>query len=221
MFEIIFTLFSGVFKAIAAFFKIVFDWIAEHPVLTAVIVLLLVSNLLTYHFTAQHTRTVVEAESAKIIKSLTVEVEKANEEINARNEKIAGIEKDSKAAADKLEEDKKAQRAATNKIITDYEARLAKERAKSNIITYTPPQTLGGPVTKPIEFKLIGDEVACRRLYETYMLDVNQLVDVANGLTPVLTSTSELSNVPLTIGSDGPPKLKSASETDLLSKESK
>ena len=124
----LFKIFSDVRKIITALITGLIEFVTKNPVLSGVIVLMLVSNYATYHFTEAHTEARVKKEDKVVIDHLTAQVNKANEDIKARNEKIDRLEKSSKKDADDAAATIAAKDAAMSRAEANYKAELLKAK---------------------------------------------------------------------------------------------
>jgi hypothetical protein len=177
----------GFFSAIADFFVAVFrfilgvitsivEWCREHPKAAACIFALIVAVFLTWWVTKDYTTKAVWKEANVKIDYLSGEVKKANEETKRRDEKITRIGTQSKTEQDLLLADITSLKERTNKIVSDYEKKVAVERAKNKHVTITNPAT-----QKPIDVEVTpAGEIVCGRFSDSYVETINALVDEAN-----------------------------------------
>lgn len=169
-------LIAGVLQALASIFK----WIREHPKEFGLLVLGCVLIVATYFATSHYTEKKVRAELDAVIVKLQTEVNKANADAKARNEKIARIEKESKESADELEAELLASKKRTSDTIKDYEQKLKLEKGKTTTI-YVP---LPGKDNEEVEVALNDkNQVVCQRLPDAFVEQVNVIVKEVN--TPI------------------------------------
>ena len=188
----LFKIFSDVRKIITALITGLIEFVTKNPVLSGVIVLMLVSNYATYHFTEAHTEARVKKEDKVVIDHLTAQVNKANEDIKARNEKIDRLEKSSKKDADDAAATIAAKDAAMSRAEANYKAELLK--AKITIYdVFLPPKKEGDkPVAVSVQME--DGQVVCNRFPSTYMKIINDMIDIVN--TPVIIPVAETSGEP-------------------------
>jgi DNA polymerase sigma len=172
MFLAIAKFFSEIAKAILAFFTGLIKWCREHPKAAIAIVVLVLSNLLVWHYAVQHQ---ANKDNTQIV-ALKAEVKKANDETAARNAKIAQLETDSKAQAEDTTKKLAASKQAMVAIVADFQRKLLIEHKKIQIVKVL------DPVTKKdtdVEFNQSG-QVVCSRLHDSYTDTINGLVKEAN-----------------------------------------
>jgi hypothetical protein len=187
-------IFSDLRKIVTALIVGLIEFVTKNPVLTGVIVLVVVSNLLTHHFTEKHTDAAVRKELAPVITHLTGEVEKANKEIIARNGKIDALEKSSKKDADDAAAIIAGKSKELDSVVTKYKAELSKS-SKIVINTVTLPAESGkAPLTVNVQTE--GGQVVCNRFPSTYMTTINEMIDIVNRPL-ILTPTPELTSPPV------------------------
>lgn len=164
-------LLQGAGKAIAGFVSGVISFLAKHPTITACLVTALVSIGLTWKFVGERTEARVTAKYEKVL-------EQVRAESQARADKIAQVEADSKKAAAEAQAEITQKTRAINTIKDDYERRLAEARKnpKIKVVTVEVPGA-----TKPAEVFVEDGTVSCRNLPSTFTTTINDMVDAANG----------------------------------------
>lgn len=174
--------FSAVFKFLLGLATAIIDWVREHPRAFLEIIVALVLALMVYGVTKGETTKKVWAEANKIIAAQKVEVDKANAETAKRDAKIKEIEEHSKAAAEELSRQLIESEQKAKGIVSDYEKKLAAERANYHVI-YVKDKD-GKDVSVTVDQQ---GSVMCDKFSQTFFDTVNGLVTNSNsplGLKP-------------------------------------
>ena len=188
----LFKIFSDVRKIITALITGLIEFVTKNPVLSEVIVLMLVSNYATYHFTEASTEARVKKEDKVVIDHLTAQVDKANKDITARNEKIDQLEKSSKKDADDAAATIAAKEAELSKAEAKYKADLLKAKITSYDVFLPPKKEGDKPVAVTVQME--NGQVVCNRFPSTYMTTINDMIDIIN--KPVIIPVAEISGEP-------------------------
>lgn len=176
--------FSELFQLFLGACSALMKWVREHPKAAAVIVFTVILMILTNAWTYQWAQERAFAQDAKVIASLRNEVEKANEEARARDEKIKRIETQSKAAADETDRALTEAKQASKQIVTEYEKKLAAERKNYRVVYVKDKDGKDTPVNIDQQGAVI-----CDKFSQTFSDTVNKLIDNANKPLNLKTST--------------------------------
>ena len=171
-------IFSDVRKIVTALITGLIEFVTKNPVLTGVIVLMLVSNYATYHFTEAHTEARVKKEDKVVIDHLTAQVDRANKDIEARNDKIDRLEKSSKVDADNAAAAIAAKEAELSRAAAKYKADLLKAKITSYDV-FLPPKKEGDEKIA-VTVQMEDGKVVCNRFPSTYMTTINDMIDIIN-----------------------------------------
>jgi hypothetical protein len=176
----------------------IFSWMREHPKMTLVIILLVLTNLgsswYSYHWGFDRATT----EDTKIIKAKDVLISKYEGDIKERDLKILEVEADSKEDADIATEIIANKIILLNKTKTEFTTKLNQEIAKRNASVSS--VTVVSPETKnTVMVTLDRDEVICSRFHDAFLDSINLMVKISNSGTNTIKLENGIKTVPSTV----------------------
>jgi hypothetical protein len=175
MFLAIGKFFSELFQLLLGACSAVMKWAREHPRELVIVLVSIALILATAFYTHKWTEAKVKAADAKVIAALQTQVEKANADTKARDEKIDRIEKQSKQDADTLQTKITDSKAKADAIVSDYKRKLDEEKQKYKVVYVKDKDGIETPVTVDTQGAVI-----CDKFSNTFFDTVNSLVDNAN-----------------------------------------
>ena len=175
IFTAIFSFFSSLFTAVLKILTGIIRWIGDNPRLTIAIVVVSIVLFLDHWWGYARG----EAKNAATVAELRAHL-KVYADANTRQlEKIQQVEASSKQAADQRESFKADTRQKLDTIVAGYEAQVAAERSKTQVVYVTKPGTI---VKIPVYLE--GEKVVCDQFPHAFVDKVNELVKEANkGMT--------------------------------------
>lgn len=180
------SLFVKVRELITGLFVGLFQLVAKYPIPVACLVALVITNIVTYNWSATRTETKVSAKYEKVVKDLnakitdlTIQIKNYETLDKVRQAKIKELEESTVAAAESY---KKAIDQATQKLVTldkSWSTKLSKEikvrEASAQSVKVV------NPVTKQeVNVTLEGNEVVCSRFHDSFSEGINDLVREVN-----------------------------------------
>lgn len=153
------------------------EFAVKNPAITAVLVVTVSLNFVTYHYTKQMTDKAVRAELKPTIDQLTAQIEKANAEVTARNAKIVVLEEESRKQAEDAAETIASKDKELDRVSALYKKTIASAKIESYAVNL-PEQN--GNAAMSVKVQVEEGSVVCNRFPSTFTETINSMVDLVN-----------------------------------------